>query len=91
MREITCGDGMRWKILLVAESGGAAPDADVRDAARHAADQEDDAVILLHCSTCEGEERHVTIRSPHHDWLTMSSGTLCELILEAQEHGTASA
>ncbi len=77
MREITCEDGMRWRVVLVAETGKA---------------QRDDIdVVLLQCSTCDGEEQHVTIRSPHHDWVNMSGGELCRLITDAHARGTATA
>ncbi len=77
MREITCVDGMRWRVVLVAESGQ--PKG------------EDTDIVLLQCSTCEGEEQHVTIRSPHHDWMNMSGSDLCQLITDAHARGTATA
>ncbi len=92
MREIRCADGNRWNIVLVAESGGAAPDVPhIRGGRRENVAEDDAAVVLLRCSTCEGEERHVTVRSPHHDWMQMSSEELCRLITAAQASGTASA
>ncbi len=68
---------MRWRVLLVAEAGK--PSSDDTD------------VVLLRCSTCEGEEQHVTVRSPHHDWMNMSGDELCRLISEAHARGTATA
>ena len=73
MREIGCGDGMRWRVEAVAaaEEDGAAGAAGDADAPR---------VALLRCVTCEGEPRHVTIRAPRDEWREMSEADLCRLI-----------
>ncbi len=84
MREIRCADGNRWNVVLVAEPGGADPVPDIGE-------RDSDSVVLLKCSTCEGEEQHVTVRSPHNDWMQLSGEELCELIMAARAGGTASA
>jgi hypothetical protein len=73
MREIGCGDGVRWRIEAMADSP---PDAD--------ADAGTPRVALLRCVTCEGEPRHVTIRAPLDEWRELSEADLCRLIAGAE-------
>jgi hypothetical protein len=73
MREITCEDGMRWRVEATADA--AIPD-DATDAGAP-------RVVLLSCVTCEGAPQHVTIRAPLDEWPGLADADLCRLIVQA--------
>ncbi len=93
MREITCGDGTEWRVLLVAETGAyEAPR--VRPALWAPRETQDGidaaavpAVVLLRCTSCREPTRHVSVRVPEGEWRTIEPQALCRLIERALRSG----
>ena len=81
MREISCVDGMRWRLeaLAPAPTGGDGPAAEAEQPEAGPA-----RVALLVCTTCEGDPKQVTIRARADQWRELDAAELCRLIREAE-------